>query len=207
MACINVPIHIVRTALDTRQPSALKSHFTAVRSTSPPGPMTLQTGWSHTRANWHTALAPLLVNQTLTPPAKRLRSLFGNVARRGPWVVPARMDVRVTFGNVELDFRDAQFVAGVTEINARVIFGNLEIFVPPQLAVDCEASSVLGSVESHGSAVIADPDRPLLRVRGQAVMGNIEIHTRLPGESDHAFGQRRNRQARPLRVNPVVPLQ
>jgi hypothetical protein len=129
-----------------------------------------------------TALAPLTVNPGLAAPTKRIRALFGNVERRGPWTVPASMEVRATFGNVELDFRDARFAAGITELNARVVFGNLEIFVPPQLAVECEGSSILGNVESHGTGAVADPDRPLLRVRGHAVFGNIEIHTRVPGE-------------------------
>lgn len=136
-------------------------------------------------------LAPLSVNAGMTAPSKRLRSLFGNVERRGGWVVPARMEVRATFGNLELDFRDAHFTAAVTEIDARVAFGNIEIFVPPQLAVDCEGSSVLGNFESHGTVAVADPDRPLLRVRGYAVLGNIEIHTRLPGEGARVWGQRR----------------
>jgi hypothetical protein len=130
------------------------------------------------------ALVPLAVDPALAAPPKRLRSLFGNVERRGGWAVPAQVQVTVTFGNAQLDFRDARFTAAVTEIDARVVFGNLEVIVPPQLAVDCEASSVLGNVESHGAGAVGDPDRPLLRIRGYAVMGNIEVRTRLPGEPE-----------------------
>jgi hypothetical protein len=151
-----------------------------------------------------TALAPLAVDPTLAPGTKRLRALFGNVGRRGGWVVPASLDISVTFGNVELDFRDARFTAQVTELNARVTFGNLEIIVPPQLAVDCEGSSVLGNVESHGTGAVADPDRPLLRIRGRAVLGNIEVHTYLPGESVRDWARRQRREARglPPKSNP-----
>ena len=131
-----------------------------------------------------TALATLTVNSGLAPAIKRIRSVFGNVARRGGWVVPAQIQVAATFGNLELEFRDARFTAEVTEIDARVVFGNLEIIVPPQLAVDCEGSSVLGNIESHGTGAVADPGRPLLRIRGYAVLGNVEVHTRLPGESE-----------------------
>jgi hypothetical protein len=76
-----------------------------------------------------TALAPLAVNPALAVATKRIRSIFGNVERGGSWVVPARMEVSATFGNVELDFRDARFSSGVIELNARVVFGNLEIIV------------------------------------------------------------------------------
>jgi hypothetical protein len=149
-----------------------------------------------------TALVPLAVNPTLAAPAKQIRSLFGNVERRGGWVVPANMRVKVTFGNVELDFRDARFTAGVTDLQAAVVFGNLELIVPPQLAVDCEASSVLGNIESHSTGAVGDPDRPLLRVRGYAVMGNIEIHTRLPGETAGEWVRRHRREARALSDKP-----
>jgi hypothetical protein len=145
-----------------------------------------------------TALAPLSVNPALAVPPKRIRSIFGNVERHGPWAVPARMDVSATFGNVELDFRDARFTTGVTELNARVVFGNLEIIVPPQLAVDCEGSSVLGNMENHGSGAVSDPDRPLLRIRGLAVFGNVEVHTRLPGESARDAQRRGKRESRAL---------
>lgn len=143
-----------------------------------------------------TALVPLAVNPGLAPSSTRLRALLGNVERRGSWVVPARLEIRVTFGNVELDFREARFTAPVTELEASVLFGNLEVLVPPQLAVDCEGSSVLGNVESHGAGAIGDPDRPLLRIRGRAVLGNIEVHTRLPGESARDWARRQRREAR-----------
>jgi hypothetical protein len=145
-----------------------------------------------------TALAPLSVNPGLAVSGKRVRAIFGNVERRGGWTVPARLEVGATFGNVELDFRDARFTAGVTELNARVVFGNLEIIVPPQLAVECEGSSVLGNVENHGSGAVSDPDRPLLRIRGLAVFGNVEVQTRLPGESARDAYRRGKRERRAL---------
>jgi hypothetical protein len=150
-----------------------------------------------------TALAPLAVNPGLAATTKRIRSIFGNVERGGGWVVPAQMEIRATFGNVELDFRDARFTAPVTDLVAKVIFGNLEIIVPPQLGVDCEGSTVLGNIESHGAGAVGDPDRPLLRVRGIAIFGNIEVHTRLPGESERDAHRRRKREL-PARKDPAA---
>jgi hypothetical protein len=141
-----------------------------------------------------TALAPLAVNPGLAVTTTRLRALLGNVERGGGWVVPARLEVRVTFGNAELDFREARFTAPVTELDAGVFCGNLEILVPPQLAVDCEGSSVLGNVENNGTGAVGDPERPLLRIRGRAVLGNIEVHTRLPGESAQQWARRHRRK-------------
>jgi hypothetical protein len=146
------------------------------------------------------ALVPLTVNPALAVPPKRIRSILGNVERRGAWAVPPQLEVRAVFGNVELDFRDARFTARLTELNAVVVFGNLEVIVPPQLAVDCEGSSVLGNIESRATAAVSDPERPLLRIRGVAVLGNVEVRIRLSGESERDAHRRAARQGRGLRT-------
>jgi len=38
---------------------------------------------------------------------KKLRVIMSSVERRGRWAVPKRLDLRVLWGNAELDFRDA----------------------------------------------------------------------------------------------------
>ena len=128
---------------------------------------------------------------------KRVLAVFSSIERRGGWTVPRELRTVTVFGNAELDFREARF-AGVTELQVRVVFGNLEIIVPPQLAVDCEGAAVFGSF-AHGGGAVADPGRPLLRIRGAAVFGNVEIETRLPGESAWDARKRRRRQRREQR--------
>ena len=154
-----------------------------------------------------TALLPLSVEPALTATKKRFRSLFGNLERHGAWVVPDRLGVAAVFGNAVIDFREARFTAQTTEVEVRVIFGNLEIIVPPQLAVDCEGSSVFGNIENHGSAAVADPDRPLLRIHGSAIFGNVEVQMRLPGESEADARRRRKRERKALAggEQPALP--
>ena len=130
----------------------------------------------------------------LKEPPKRFRAWFGNLERHGAWVVPAELTVSPVFGSSVLDFREARFAAKTITLHATVIFGALEVIVPPQLAVECEGTSIFASIESHGGA-IADPDRPLLRIIGTALFGNIEVSTRLPGESA-GDARRRRRQER-----------
>lgn len=124
-------------------------------------------------------IAPLIIEPSLVAPGNRIDVLFGNVERGGGWVVPPELVVRARFGNVELDFREARFTSPVTVLHAHVLFGNVELIVPPHLAVQSEGSSLFGNIESRASAV-TDPDRPLLRVVGNVKFGNIEIATRLP---------------------------
>jgi hypothetical protein len=127
---------------------------------------------------------------------KKLRVIMGNIERRGRWVVPKSNAVRVFWGNAELDFRDASLAPGVTEIDIRVTMGNIEMILPPDLAIEVDVSSVMGNVEQrHRTPVDPDPTRPMLRVTGRVVMGNLEISTLLPGESKRD-GRRRERYAR-----------
>jgi hypothetical protein len=150
-----------------------------------------------------TALAPLAprtIDPALEPAAPRIRTLFGSVERHGAWVVPPRLTVSTTFGSAVLDLREARFTAAVTEIDARVAFGNLEVIVPPQLAVDCEASAIFGSAESHAGGAIPDPERPLVRIRGAVTFGSLEVHVRLPGETAGDARRRSRRERKALRA-------
>lgn len=99
-------------------------------------------------------------------------TLFGNVERRGPAVVPARLQVRATFGNIELDLREAHFGTGVTEIEIRAVFGNVEITLPDDIAVDNHGSAILGSFTCGAGAW--DASRRV-RISGLAALGNVEV--------------------------------
>jgi hypothetical protein len=147
-----------------------------------------------------TALVPLAIDPSLTA-TKKVRSIFGNLERRGAWAVPDKLQVSATFASCVLDLREARFAAAVTEIEVKVVCASLEIIVPPQLAVDCEASTILANLENHSGTAVADPDRPLVKIRGTIVLGNIEVHVRLPGESERDARKRRHRE-RGLLVQP-----
>ena len=128
---------------------------------------------------------PTLVVADKQPLKKRVRALFSNIERRGVWAVPSELGVTAIFGNAELDLREATMSPGVTELRVRAVFGNLEIIVPPELAVECDGTAVFANFEHHGQATVADPERPLLRVVGSAVFGNVEVKVRLRGEDPH----------------------
>jgi Domain of unknown function (DUF1707)/Cell wall-active antibiotics response 4TMS YvqF len=147
-----------------------------------------------------TALVPLAVDASLESNAtnKRLRSVFGNLERHGAWIVPDALAVSAVFGSAVIDFREARFAARSVTLDARVVCGSLEIIVPPQLAVECDGSSVFGNIESHGGSAVADPDRPVLRIHGSVLFGNIEVQTRLPGESERDARKRKRGERKAL---------
>ena len=145
-----------------------------------------------------TALVPAAASRALDDPsrsqAKTLRVIMSSVERRGPWVVPQQLAMRVFWGSAELDFREASLGPGVTTIDVRVTMASLEIILPPQLAIDVDVSSFMGNVEErHRAPAEVDPSRPILRVTGSVLMGNLEVYTRLPGESQFGAWRRERR--------------
>ncbi len=132
--------------------------------------------------------------------AKKLRVIMSSVGRRGRWAVPRNLDLRVLWGSAELDFRNASLGPGITTIHVRVFMGNLEVILPPHLGIDVDVSSFAGSVtERHRVPPDSDPARPMLRIVGTVRFGNLEITTRLPGETARDARKRETREHRQLR--------
>ena len=133
-----------------------------------------------------TSLVPRPSDEALArwPEKKRLIAIMGGFDKKGKWQVPRKMTVVAFWGGADLDFREAQFAPGVTELRVIAVMGGVDIKVPPWLAVECDAAAIMGGFEElergHGEP---DPDRALLRVTGLAMMGGVSIETRLPGES------------------------
>jgi hypothetical protein len=157
------------------------------------------------------APAPVVSNALLVPshaaPEERALAVLGSLVRRGEWRPPRSMHVVSVMGSVELDFREALLPTGVTDVDVFTLMGSVVIFVPPTLAVEMTGGAVLGSFEHASRApVTPDPERPILRVRGVAVMGSVEIVTRLAGESGFDAFFRRRREKRALREGNKPPL-
>lgn len=149
-----------------------------------------------------TALVPIgtrAIDDPSRAARKKLTVVFGNVERKGAWSVPRELNTRVVFGSGMLDFRDASIGPGTTTLTVSVTFGNLELILPPGLAIDVDVSSIAGNVEErHRVPRTPDPDQPILRVTGGVRFGNLEISTRLPGESARDARRREKRERKQL---------
>ncbi len=73
-------------------------------------------------------------------------SVFGGAARTGPWSPPEETRAVAGFGDVVLDFTQAELPAGVTEVDAYAVFGKVEIRVPASLEVELSGLALLGNV-------------------------------------------------------------
>ena len=118
--------------------------------------------------------------------SQTLVAIMGGVERRGAWT-PARRTIVIAFmGGAELDFRDARFGPGATEVFIFAMMGGVEIVVPPDLPVDTSGIAIMGGFEhrdQHMERVEVDDGTPKLHVRGFAMMGGVEVSVRRTGES------------------------
>lgn len=113
---------------------------------------------------------------------QHILAFLGGATRKGGWTPARRVDAVALMGGLELDFREARFAPGATELNVIAIMGGVEILVPPDINVECDGIGLLGGFEAVDNRV-ARPDHPTLRISGLALMGGVEVSIRLPGES------------------------
>ncbi len=143
---------------------------------------------------------------TLTAPVAEVRdkqvvvAVMGAATRKGSWVPPRQLHVFAIMGGAELDFREARFGPGIVEVTVFALMGGVEITVPPGVRVEVEGIGIMGAFdEQRLAAGPPDPGAPVIRVGGVALMGGVEIHTRLPGESRSEAKKRVRLEKREMR--------
>ena len=130
---------------------------------------------------------------------QRILLVMGGTSRTGQWTPARKLRIVAIMGGAELDFREAALSPGVTEIHITAVMGGVNIIVPPHLAVEMDGSAIMGGFEHSDRAPIEpDPERPILRVHGLAVMGGVQIETRLVGESARDAHRRQHPSRREL---------
>ena len=126
----------------------------------------------------------------------RIDCRSGDARRDGRWVVPQRLEVKVTSGRVLLDFRDAVITTPELRIDADVRSGHLTLVTKPGIVVDT------GDVAVRSGHVKVrtpwGPDVPeLLRVEVSGKIGSGHFVARPPHRS---FWQWLTRQPRPYEI-------
>jgi hypothetical protein len=131
-------------------------------------------------------------------PASRVKergfmvAALGGVERKGRWI-PARQNYSISImGGMSLDFREALLPPGETEVWIFALMGGAEIIVPPGLNVESDGVAIMGGWEHMEDSVLGnDPDAPVLRIRGVALLGGVEVTIRYPGETGREAKKRR----------------
>ncbi len=98
----------------------------------------------------------------------------GSARRDGRWVVPQRIEVRVTSGSVTLDFTEAVLSLPSLQIDAEVHGGNLTLVTKPGIVVDADDVTI-----RSGNVKVRQPWAPgpqvtlRIGVSGKVTSGNI----------------------------------
>ncbi|HEY3114383.1 MAG TPA: LiaF domain-containing protein [Gemmatimonadaceae bacterium] len=112
-------------------------------------------------------------------------SFLSSNERNGRWQLPRKFRVLAVMGNVEIDLREAEVGYGLSVIEAVSVLGNVEITVPPEIAVECDGSGLLGAftLKYRGPTSAAAANREkTLRITGNAYAGNVEVVVKGPDE-------------------------
>jgi predicted membrane protein len=75
---------------------------------------------------------------------------------------------------VELDFREAEFLDGVTEVVVTAVMGGVNVIAPPGVDVESNGFALMGDF-NHVQHRSPHPDSPLLRIRGFSLMGGVNV--------------------------------
>ena len=119
-----------------------------------------------------TAVAPL--------ERMRLSAVFSGTRRSGPWTVPLRIEAKIIFGDMTLDFRDAWFEVDTLDIEVDAFCGKLRLIVPPGTQIENEIEETLSGSNHKRGREIAEPNGLLVRLSGQMFMGKVLISERPP---------------------------
>ncbi|MEU7063495.1 DUF1707 domain-containing protein [Streptomyces sp. NPDC046161] len=107
--------------------------------------------------------------------AETVLAVCSSAARKGRWRPGAHIRAISVLGDVSLDLTEAVFAQQVTEINVNCVLGNVDIIVPENVTLRGYGGGVLGNFEvTDESSAGADPQAPVVIVRGFALLGNIE---------------------------------
>lgn len=108
-------------------------------------------------------------------------SFMGGTDKTGDWhVAPTHSSFSVMGGN-GLDLREARLSAPETVINAFAVMGGIEIIVPEDVRVIDDGIGLMGGfgMSNHHSCTMSQrdlpADAPLIRIRGFALMGGVDI--------------------------------
>src|SRR5580692_8110043 len=113
----------------------------------------------------------------------RIDQRFGDVTRTGRWVVPRRMEIKLTAGDVKLDFTEAVITQDTLHIDVDLgIGGDLTLVTRPGILVDTDdLTGKLGEVKVRH---VTDPRAPVTlrvelagRIRGGGIVARLPRRT------------------------------
>lgn len=117
-------------------------------------------------------------------------AIFGGATRSGEWIVPSQLTAFAMFGGVELDLRQVTFAQAESEILAVAVMGGVEITVPEGITVQVDGVGIFGGFDQKAEGP-GQPGAPVLRIKGAAFFGGVEVKRKPPKRRRGIEGDRR----------------
>lgn len=119
-------------------------------------------------------------------------AIMGGVDKRGVWVVPKSYTVMCLMGGANLDLREARFAAQEVTITINAIMGGADIVVNRYTHVIVDGLGIMGSFTGPGPdpRVQLNEHSPVVRVRGVALMGGVNVRRKAMPAEDRRPGWR-----------------
>jgi predicted membrane protein len=83
-------------------------------------------------------------------------------------------DITAIMGGHQLDFRSAKMAGGVAELDLLVMMGGVDLRIPEDWAISCEAVPIMGGIEDR-SRPPAGEVKGRLVLKGFIMMGGVEV--------------------------------
>jgi hypothetical protein len=125
---------------------------------------------------------------------RRYLAIMSNLRKQGNWTPSRITNVKAVMASVQIDLRDATFVDSEIEFDVMALMTEVKIIVPPGVRVEVDGFAFMGEFSDKHDVMATDPDAPLVRINGSAVMATVVVETRLPGESKLAAKRRERLQ-------------
>lgn len=121
-------------------------------------------------------------------------AIMGGQDRVGVWEIGATHSAFTMMGGITLDLREAVFAAPEVVINANAIMGGIDVVINPWTRVSVEGYGVMGDFSQSRDKADAEiaTDSPLVRLKGVALMGAVNVVRKpMPGEKNKLGWRRR----------------
>ncbi len=127
-------------------------------------------------------------------------AFMGGYVRDAGWVLPRHFRAVALMGGVQLDLRDARIAPGVSEIEVFTMWGGVEINVPDGVRVEAVGMAIMGGFSvTGGNTGLDDPNAPVIRVSGLAVMAGVDVNRKDKGRKHRKRLQQALKRAEAIR--------
>ena len=109
--------------------------------------------------------------------AARHRALFSNFTRQGRWRIASESRYSAVFGNVKLDLREAVLPGPAVDIEAKTVFGTIELIVPESVLVELSGGGALSSQELKIEGAAPD-GAPVIRIHHRGLCGSLGVRSK-----------------------------